>query len=407
LASEAGAATTSETFTAGMVDWYLADNQGTVRDVAQSASGVTTIVDHVIFDSFGQATQGPGFTSDPLPEFTYNGTWQDPATGLNKMGKRWDDAVDDVFASQDPAGLKGGPNGFGGGQTNTEEYCGNSPTNYTDPTGEWSLFRWIYTGDGNASDQVYGVATEAAGQYYVQNAGDTHQALNQLGPLGAGTSAALKSLEGEDLHNAVVQQGQMANIPGGPGAQNPFPGGVLAPVPVPGINAPPPPPARPGENWGQRATRWVISAAPTVIAVVGMIIGQSGGASEEPVEGDPNGGGGPGGPGDEAPDENPFSRGGTRLPDDRIESPPTEPGRPPIGDDGKPVELHHDGQGPDSPLNEMTRTDHRGAGNFKENHSNTGQLPSQIDRKAFGDEREDYWNWEWDNGRWDDWGETE
>jgi RHS repeat-associated protein len=278
-----------------MVDWYLADNQGSVRDVAQYSGGVTTIVDHVIFDSFGQATQGPGFTSDPLPEFTYNGTWQDPATGLNKMGKRWDDAVDDVFASQDPAGLKGGPNGFGGGQTNTEEYCGNSPTNYTDPTGEWSLFRWIYTGDGNASDQVYGAATEAAGQYYVQNAGDTHQALNQLGPLGAGTSAVLKAVEGEDLHNAVVQQGQMANIPGGPGAQNRFPGGVLAPIPVPGINAPPPPPARPNENRGQQFTRWVITAAPTVIAVVGIIIGASGGASEEPVEGDPNGGGGPGG----------------------------------------------------------------------------------------------------------------
>jgi RHS repeat-associated protein len=135
MASEAGAATTSETFTAGMVDWYLADNQGSVRDVAQYSGGATTIVDHVIFDSFGQATQGPGFTSDPLPEFTYNGTWQDPNTGLNKMGLRWDDAVDDVFLSQDPADLEGGPNGFGGGQTNTEEYCGNSPTNGTDPSG--------------------------------------------------------------------------------------------------------------------------------------------------------------------------------------------------------------------------------------------------------------------------------
>jgi hypothetical protein len=37
--------------------------------------------------------------------------------------------VDGVFMSQDPLG-------FGGGQTNTEEYVGNSPTNGTDPTGD-------------------------------------------------------------------------------------------------------------------------------------------------------------------------------------------------------------------------------------------------------------------------------
>jgi hypothetical protein len=48
-------------------------------------------------------------------------------------------------------------------------------------------------------------------------------------------------------------------------------------------------------------------------------------------------------------------------------------GKAPVGKDGHPVELHHDGQKPDSPLDEKTRTDHRGGDNFKKNHPNTGQ----------------------------------
>ena len=31
-------------------------------------------------------------------------------------------------------------------------------------------------------------------------------------------------------------------------------------------------------------------------------------------------------------------------------------------------------------IDEMTRTDHRGKGNFKKNHPNTGQKPSTLDR---------------------------
>ena len=50
----------------------------------------------------------------------------------------------------------------------------------------------------------------------------------------------------------------------------------------------------------------------------------------------------------------------------------------------------------------MTRTDHRGPGNFARNHANTGQAPSQIDRTAWKLERTKYWESEWDNGRFDD-----
>jgi RHS repeat-associated protein len=91
---------------------------------------------------------------------------------------------------------------------------------------------------------------------------------------------------------------------------------------------------------------------------------------------------------------------GNKLPDDRIIAPPPRRGAAPIGDDGYPVELHHRGQNANSPLDEMTRTDHRLGGNHGKNHANTGQSPSNIDRTVFNAERRSYWAREWDSGRW-------
>jgi RHS repeat-associated protein len=64
-------------------------------------------------------------------------------------------------------------------------------------------------------------------------------------------------------------------------------------------------------------------------------------------------------------------------------------GKPPIGEDGHPVELHHKNQEPNGELVPMTRTEHRGKGNYKKNHPNKG--PSKIDRKRHNKERIEYW----------------
>jgi A nuclease of the HNH/ENDO VII superfamily with conserved LHH len=69
-------------------------------------------------------------------------------------------------------------------------------------------------------------------------------------------------------------------------------------------------------------------------------------------------------------------------------------GEAPVGNDGNKVELHHDGQKSNGPLKEMTRTDHRGKGNFKKNHSNTGQKKSEIDRTQSDKDRAIYWKGE-------------
>lgn len=95
---------------------------------------------------------------------------------------------------------------------------------------------------------------------------------------------------------------------------------------------------------------------------------------------------------------------GKRLSKDKINECPSKPGKAPIGEDGKPVELHHRHQGPNDPLDEMTREDHRGKGNYKKNHPNTGEKPSKIDRKEFRKQQKKYWRREWDRGRWRKWG---
>jgi RHS repeat-associated protein len=66
-------------------------------------------------------------------------------------------------------------------------------------------------------------------------------------------------------------------------------------------------------------------------------------------------------------------------------------GRAPTGKDGKPVELHHEGQTHEGPSREMTRNEHREGDNFKRNHPNTGQQPSKIDRNRAARERREHW----------------
>jgi len=63
-----------------------------------------------------------------------------------------------------------------------------------------------------------------------------------------------------------------------------------------------------------------------------------------------------------------------------------ERGRPPVGRDSLPVELHHRNQSPAGPLDQMTSTTHD---NIPHPIS-----PSQINRSQFGGERGRYWRGE-------------
>ncbi len=302
LATELSAASPNYGTLGDAVNWYLADNQGTVRDVVQfdSTTDTTTSVDHLVYGAFGQlVSQNPSAAGDS-PTFYYNGIWQDPQTALDEMGLRWYDAVDAVFASYDPLG-------FGGGQANLSEYVGNDPTNWWDPSGEmWSPWRWLWTGDPNASDEIYNAAMDGAGQSYTQNARDAHLALESLGAGGdAGSLAMAASLsltlaEGKDLH-AQIMNGP-GNVPGGGGPNFPNIPGVPQ---FPGQQQKPPPgqqpPAQPPQNWGQWLNQQIQQWGPPILGIVGALStirsGGGDGGGQQPVGGNPNGGPGPDGPG--------------------------------------------------------------------------------------------------------------
>ena len=169
------------------MNWLLTDRQGSVRDVAlvgaDGDSTTLTITDHLTYDGFGQISWQSSATDQP--RFGYDGMRYDPATDLNLTPNR----------PYDPGAgnwLKPDPIGFLGGQTNTNEFCGNGPTNGTDPSGlledcgwalpSWSDF-WFYETNPTKMDKdlqrdqkiAYGVSkvslAAAAGLAYASAAG--------------------------------------------------------------------------------------------------------------------------------------------------------------------------------------------------------------------------------------------
>ena len=128
---------------AGTVNWFLTDNQGTVRDVVQYSGGATSLVDHLVYDSFGQIASQTQPASQP--RFTYTGMRFDPVTGLYYDNARWLDALNGVFISQNPLG-------YAAGDPNTGRYCFNSPTNLTDPSGMSAMVP--YGADGGMDEQA-------------------------------------------------------------------------------------------------------------------------------------------------------------------------------------------------------------------------------------------------------------
>ena len=80
----------------------------------------------------------------------------------------------------------------------------------------------------------------------------------------------------------------------------------------------------------------------------------------------------------------------TRIDPEKISAPPSKPGNVPIGNDGKPIEIHH-ADGADGPLVEMTQTEHRRGGNFKANHPDGHPKLTAKERKQFNKDRRQYW----------------
>jgi RHS repeat-associated protein len=106
----------------------LTDNQGTVRDLAvyNTQTGVTSVANHRVYDSFGTLESQTNAAVDCL--FGFTGLPYDEASGTYVTPTR-------RYAPATGAWLGPDPTGLSAGDTNLCRYVGNSPTNATDPGG--------------------------------------------------------------------------------------------------------------------------------------------------------------------------------------------------------------------------------------------------------------------------------
>jgi hypothetical protein len=76
--------------------WYLKDNLGSVRDVVQSDGTKVQVLDHLVYDAFGNITSQTPAANQPRQ--TFAGYVWDAEAGLYYCRKRWYDAQTGRFS---------------------------------------------------------------------------------------------------------------------------------------------------------------------------------------------------------------------------------------------------------------------------------------------------------------------
>jgi RHS repeat-associated protein len=114
---------------AGKVLWPLADNLGTVRDLADfdDVTDVTSIANHRQYDSFGEIIADSNSAIDHI--FVFTGRQRDEESGFHYYRARYFDSKIGRFVGEDPIS-------FQAGDANLQRYVGNGATNLVDPSGE-------------------------------------------------------------------------------------------------------------------------------------------------------------------------------------------------------------------------------------------------------------------------------
>ncbi len=105
----------------GITSYYEEDGLGSVTSLSSSTGG---IANSYTYDSFGKLTASSGTIPNP---FQYTAREFDQETGAYYYRARYYDQNVGRFISEDPIGLKGGPNFY--------DYVSNDPVNLIDPRG--------------------------------------------------------------------------------------------------------------------------------------------------------------------------------------------------------------------------------------------------------------------------------
>jgi RHS repeat-associated protein len=132
----------------------LADAMGSAVQLSDAATQVIGSKRHSPY-GFPVLRTGSSVTS-----YDYTGREFDVESGLLSLRARYYSSRTGRFLQEDPL--------FG---LQLYRYAANNPTNRWDPYGLWDIWRWAYTGDGNAPDDVYNAAIGAAGDYALDNGG--------------------------------------------------------------------------------------------------------------------------------------------------------------------------------------------------------------------------------------------
>ena len=113
----------ARTDSGGTTAWYLPDNVGTVRDIADTT---VTIIYHAVYDSLGNITSETGATNGD--RFKFAGMQYDSTIAQYYDHARWYGAGTGRFIAQDPTW-------FAGRDANLYRYVANDAVNASDPTG--------------------------------------------------------------------------------------------------------------------------------------------------------------------------------------------------------------------------------------------------------------------------------
>ena len=157
--------------------YYHADHIGTTRLLGWSDFFEPR--DPAVYTAFGSLVSGTNHRYGYAGKHGYQSHADTP---FLHVGARYYDPDTGRFLQRDPIGINGGLNVYA--------YVRNCPGLLVDPMGLWSLFRWAYTGDGNAPDFIYDDAVDAAARHITSGKQPAYaKALAASGGLAGGAAA--------------------------------------------------------------------------------------------------------------------------------------------------------------------------------------------------------------------------